>query len=89
MMQRMSALEETYWMQYHQMSPIGEQRADIRSAQLAHLIYNVNASKKSQKKTLIDFLPFYRKHVKEPDPEQLDRSVRSFFSQIAQQKGNK
>ena len=61
LMREMSALEETYWQAYYQDDPFGDHRADLRSAQITHMLHLVNSSKKSERKKLTDFLPFYRK----------------------------
>jgi len=80
MMGQMSALEETYWISYNQMNPIGDYRADVRNAQLLNLLYSINAGKQAPKKTLTDWMPFFRKRVK-PD-ENITTNVRSLFGNI-------
>jgi len=80
MMSRMSALEETYWMARYQDQPFGDHRADLRSAQLLKMTYDINAGKKAPKKTITDFLPFFRKRVKAD--ENVTQNVRSLFGQI-------
>ena len=80
MMSQMSALEETYWVAFNRSYPIGEYRADIRNAQVLHMLYSINAGKKSEKKTLFDFMPFFKKRV-QPD-EHVTTKVRSLFGNI-------
>lgn len=85
LMQRMTALEETYWAAFYRASPWGDHRADIRSAQICQILYNANTTKKSRAKTLTDFLPFYRKRVK-PD-ENVTQSVRDIFGNLIKSQG--
>ena len=80
LMGRMSALEETYWVARYRDNPFGDHRADVRNAQVLQMLYSVNAGKKSERKKLSDFMPFFRKRVK-PD-EQVTDSVRSVFGNI-------
>jgi len=84
LMQRMSALEETHWMALYQFEPWGDHRADIRSGQIAQILYNSNV-KKGRSKTLTDFLPFYRKKVKED--ENIVQSVRNVFANVIKHQG--
>jgi len=86
LMQRMSALEETHWMSLYQADPWGEHRADIRSAQICQILYNSNV-KKGKAKKLEDFLPFYRKKVKED--ENIVQSVRNVFANVIKHQGKK
>lgn len=80
MMRQMSALEETYWIAYEKDDPFGDYRQDVRNAQVLHMLYSVNASKKAEKKTLFDFMPFFKKRV-QPD-EHVTTKVRSLFGNI-------
>lgn len=80
LMQRMSALEESYWVAYYQDDPFGDHRGDIRSAQICQMLYAINAGKRSERKKLSDFLPFYRKKAKVD--ENITDSVRSVFGEI-------
>lgn len=80
MMQQMSALEEAYWMAYEKDDPFGDYRQDVRNAQVLHMLYSINAGKKSEKKKITDFMPFFRKRV-QPD-ENVTSKVRSLFGNI-------
>jgi len=80
MMQQMSALEEAHWIAYEKDDPFGDSRMDIRNAQVLHMLYSINAGKKSERKKLTDFMPFFRKQV-QPD-EQVTTKVRSLFGNI-------
>lgn len=77
----MSSLEETYWMARYKDNPFGDHRADIRNAQLLQLMYQVNAGKKAAKKTITDWMPFFRKRVKED--EHVTEKARDLFANIA------
>ena len=59
--QRMTALEEAHWIEYYRMEPWGEERADMRSAQVTAMIHNTNAKKP---KPLSDFMLFSEKPTK-------------------------
>jgi len=85
LMARMSALEETYWVAYFKDDPFGDHRADIRNAQLLQLLYNIHAGKKASKKKLTDWLPVYRKPVKE-DPDVAEK-LRERFTEIIKHQG--
>jgi hypothetical protein len=67
------ALEETYWIAYAKTDPFGDDRADLRSAQIAQILWNTNAKKGSARK-ITDFLPYWRK----PKVD-INKSVRAFF----------
>jgi len=75
---RMSALEETYWAAYFKDDPWGDHRADIRNGQLMELIYKLALGKKAKKRQFTEWLPFYRKRIKEDDPEAITK-VRALF----------
>jgi hypothetical protein len=80
MMSQMSALEEAYWMAYEKEDPFGDYRADVRNAQVLHMLYSINAGKKSEKKKITDFMPFFRKRVQKD--EHVTTKVRSLFNNI-------
>lgn len=48
MLDRMSSREFTEWMAYAALEPFGEERADLRSAQIAALIANANRDPKKK-----------------------------------------
>jgi hypothetical protein len=77
------ALEETYWISYHKSSPFGDDRADLRSAQIAQILWNSNV-KKGDARPVTDFLPFHHKPARQGDS---NKTLRSNFDQlIARQK---
>jgi len=80
MMGQMSALEETYWVAFNRVSPIGEYRADVRNAQVLNMMYSINAGKKAQKKSLTDWMPFFKKRVHVD--EAVAEKTRSLFGNI-------
>lgn len=83
--QRLTASEEAHWIALYRLEPFGDERADLRSAQVAQILWNAN-TKKEKARPITDFMPFYRKRVK-PDPN-VNQSVRSVFSKLMQRKGN-
>ena len=86
MMRDMSALEESYWSAYYQeVGPFGEDRADIRSAQVCQLLYDIHSGKRAQKRKLTDWLLFYKKQPKVD--ENITESVRNLFGEIAKHQG--
>ncbi|MDB4312009.1 DUF4035 domain-containing protein [bacterium] len=75
----LTALEENHWLAYHKRNPFGDERADLRSAQIAQILFNVNVKKEKAKK-VTDFMPFHRKKTKK-DPN-IGDSVRQAFSRL-------
>ena len=67
-------------MGYFKEDPFGDHRADVRNAQLLQLLYNINAGKKASKKTLTDWMPFYRKKV--TVDEDISTSIRNRFATL-------
>ena len=65
------------------MQPFGDERADLRSAQIAQILYNTNVKKENARK-ITDFLPFRRKRVTKD--ERIDQSVKSFFGKFTKRK---
>jgi hypothetical protein len=80
----MTAAEEVHWLALHQEAPIGYDRIDAGLAQIALILAAINdkTPKPSKtfnpvKRTLTDFMLFYRKPVKAQ--EDVEGGVRSFF----------
>ena len=70
----MTAAEETYWAALHAEEPFGYTRIDSSLAQIAQLLFHINAktpapskSYKPQKRSLTDFMLFYRRPAKQQD----------------------
>ena len=80
----MMAAEETLLMAAYRDDPWGSHRQDVMLAQIAQILWNVNVNKKEKARKLVDFLPFYRKPVKE-DPE-IATSVKTLFGKIMSKK---
>jgi hypothetical protein len=79
----MTAAEETMWIAYYRAAPFGDDRADLRSAQIAQILWNSNA-KKGDAREITDFLPFHKKTARKGDS---NKTLRSNFDQlIARQK---
>ena len=66
--ERMSSAEFTEWAVMFAHDPWGEQRADLRAAQLAALFYNAHRGPQAPPGKLADFMP-YRPFEPEPEPE--------------------
>jgi hypothetical protein len=81
--QQMTAAEETSWIAYARSDPFGDDRADLRSAQVCQILWNSNVKKEDTRK-ITDFLPFYRKPVKKDS--NVSKSVRSVFSKFINRK---
>lgn len=79
----MTALEETHWLAYYKRNPFSEDRADLRSAQIATILYNTNAPKNKAKK-ITDFMPYHRKKIKS-DPK-IGDSLKNAFSKLVKRK---
>lgn len=52
----MTAKQFREWEAYYELEPFGEERADIRSAQICQMLANVNRGKNQQPYKLGDFL---------------------------------
>lgn len=52
---RMTAAEENGWMAFYEIAPFGDQRADLRSAQITQMVHNANSKKP---KKLMEFMMF-------------------------------
>ena len=72
----MSAAEETHWQAYAQDEPFAATRIDAHLAQIAQLLFNTQV-KKQDRRSLTDFMLFYRKPVKAQDD--VDDNIRSMF----------
>ena len=75
----MTAAEETMWLALYTDSPWGDERADLRSAQIAQILYNTNA-KKGSGKELSAFMLFHRKTKKAQ--EDVTYKVREWFGKV-------
>jgi len=82
--ENMTAAEEAMWICVYRTDPWGDERADMRSAQISQILYNTNVKKEDRKK-LTDFLPFYRKPAK-PKDENVNQSIRNIFGKLANRK---
>jgi len=76
--ERLTAVEENSWLAYYREDPFGSYRDDLRSAQIAQLIHNVN-SKKPRK--LEDFMLF-RTAEKRQVSDNIDQDVRNVFAKV-------
>ena len=79
----LTAAEETHWIALYNMDPWGDERADLRSAQISHILWNTNVKKENARK-ITEFLPFHRKPIKQ-DPD-VDKSIRNVFQKLISRK---
>lgn len=85
MMERMSSAEYHGWIAYNRMEPIGEFRADLRSAVVASTGYNIQRGKNSPSKSPKDFMPIYsemERKRKEGDPAILEQELIQHFQTL-------
>jgi len=83
LIEEMLAAEEAALLAAYRFEPWGDLRSDVGLAQIAQLLWNTNTKKGNHKK-VTDFLPFYRKPVRE-DPN-VESKIRSIFGKIAGKK---
>jgi len=76
MQQRMTHTEFTYWMAYQAVSPIGDERADLRAGIVASQVNNSNVTNKKDLKKPTDYMLFY----KAPTEPEFDRDA--FFTNL-------
>lgn len=81
MLREMSSAEFSLWMAEHSISPIGAERDDFRSAQIAATMVNMWRGKGSDPVTVADFMPFTPK----PKAKRKD-TLRPFLTMIAKRK---
>jgi hypothetical protein len=64
--ERMSSLEFAEWMEFGEIEPWGEERADVRAAIVASTVANANRDPKARKKpfTVGDFMPKFGEPAK-------------------------
>ena len=79
----MTALEETHWMAIYRDEPWGHMRTDAALAQIAQLLFNVNA-KKQDRRPLTDFMLYFRKKLKPQDD--ITRNVLAHFGKLTKDK---
>ena len=70
MLAELDAQELMRWLGYHQLEPWGEERADLRAGIVASTIANVHRGKGKAPFRVRDFMPRFRKAVKQT-PEQM------------------
>ena len=80
----MSALEESYWIARCKEKPFTDARIELALAQVAQLIHNSNVTKKQHTKSLLDFLPFYKKPAE--DQGDVEQDIRSVFGILKKDK---
>lgn len=78
----MSSREFAEWQLYYQKEPWGEERADLRVAQLTALTANINRAKGQKPFQAIDFMPFSEKPPVS-DPVNSDAALLAFLKSRA------
>ena len=81
--ERLTAAEEAHWIALYKQEPWGDQRADVRAAQIAQILYNTNAPRGKARK-LNDFMLFSKKEEQKGDSAATIR--KNFERLIARQK---
>jgi len=67
---RTSAPELGWWKAYDAIQPCGDDRAALRSAQIACLLYNINRKKGAREAKPSDFMPYLQVQQPEQTVEQ-------------------
>lgn len=60
---RISSRELTEWMQYYELEPFGEERADLRAAIVAATVANANRRKGKRAFKPADFMPRFKQQA--------------------------
>jgi len=63
MLNTISSKELTEWIAFNQISPIGDERADLRAAQICTMMGNAWRGKNSRAFKVVDFLPYHIKTI--------------------------
>ena len=71
-------------MAYYREDPWGDQRADLRSAQIAQILWNANC-KKDKARKLTEFLMFWKKPPA-PEDTNIRESVMGVFGKLMSKK---
>ena len=77
--EEMTTAEVRLWMAFSCIEPIGEARADARTAMACTLYANSVRGKNSQKAKVTDFLPFAEVKSKESKRKSVANKVRAMF----------
>ena len=83
---RLTAAEEAHWIAYYRINPFGDERADVRSAQICQLLYNIHAPK-GKKSEVADFMPYRKKKPAQTTAQDIRNNFESFIT--AQRKKGK
>lgn len=75
-MQKMTHTEFGYWMAYQSISPMGDEREDLRAGIVASTVHNSQVTKKADLKKPTDYMLFY----KPPETPEFDRTA--FFDNL-------
>ena len=70
--EQMLAAEEAALLALYRQEPWGDVRSEVSLAQIAQILWNVNA-KKDQRKKLVDFLPWHKSG--KPKAEEVDNKL--------------
>ena len=66
--------ELSEWLAFYSLEPFGEERADLRSAQICAVNANLHGGKRSKKYKIADFMPFHQPE-KITDPAEQERHL--------------
>lgn len=67
------------WVEYDQVEPIGERRADLRMAILASVLSNLLGKRRTK---LDDFMPRFRKPKRATDVSSMERVMRQWAASV-------
>lgn len=93
LLSRIDSRELTEWQEYFKLEPFGEERADLRTAQVCRVIAEMYRSKDQRPYTLDDFLLKFGESLVSDDAEdttpqpQLIESQKAMFQRIARDLG--
>ena len=89
--QEIDSAEFSEWMAYYQLEPFGEERADLRNAQLCCLYAN-SKTKKGKRYKLKDFMPRFEKESPEDRNKRIRATLMAFAAaqnRMVKQRGNR
>lgn len=87
LLRRLTSRQFAEWMEYYQLEPFGEDRADLRSAIVACVMSNRWRGKNEPPSKPADFMPFGR--AKEQTPDEIKQQLRSILGQVGAISGSR
>ena len=86
----MSSREFAEWVAYSRIEPFGERRADLRSATVAQVMYNMWRGSSDPAKTAADFMPDFEraKGAQQQTVEQMQANLMRALGGLLKRKGS-